>query len=273
MSHKKKERISPLTLQLPCAGVDSHAHLDGSAFDADREEVLERAQVAGVARIGNVFLGVDVYRERREMFAAHPEIFYLLGTHPCDGMQCDAKEIEGMRAAFLEDTRLKAVGEIGLDFYWDDCPKEIQYQAFERQLALARELEKPVVIHCRDAMPETLAFLESRDFAGYPLLWHCFGGDRYLAKRIIRNGWHISIPGPVTFRANTALREALQQIPNDRLLLETDCPYLAPEPWRGTRNEPALTAFTAACIAQEKRMSPEALWRLCGENAYRFFVL
>ena len=115
--------------------------------------------------------------------------------------------------------------------------------------------------------------LEARGFAGYPLLWHCFGGGPALARRILKNGWHISVPGPVTYPANAALREALPLIPAERLLLETDSPYLAPAPWRGRRNEPALTVFTARAVAEARGVAPEELWLTCGENARRFFGL
>ncbi len=155
MSHKKVERIDPLTQALPCVGCDSHAHLDGEEFDADREEVLARARAAGVATIGNIFLHPDTWRQKRAYFAAHPEVFFVLGIHPCDGQQCTPEVMAAIRDAFAGDGRLRAVGEIGLDFYWDDCPKEIQYQALHDQLQLARELEKPVVIHCRNAEAET----------------------------------------------------------------------------------------------------------------------
>lgn len=271
MSHKKVERIDPLTQALPCVGCDSHAHLDGEEFDADREEVLARARAAGVATIGNIFLDPDRWRRRRGYFEAHPEVFFVLGIHPCDGQQCTPEVLADIREAFAVDDRLRAVGEIGLDFYWGDCPKEIQYQVLHDQLQLARELEKPVVIHCRNAEAETLMTLESRGFVGYPLLWHCFGGDADMARRIIRNGWHISIPGPVSYPANKAVREALAVIPDDRLLLETDSPYLSPVPWRGKRNEPAFTVFTVRHMAAARGMEPEELWQLCGDNARRFF--
>ena len=195
----------------------------------------------------------------------------MLGIHPCDGQQCTPEVLADIREAFAVDDRLRAVGEIGLDFYWDDCPKEIQYQVLHDQLQLARELEKPVVIHCRNAEAETLITLESRGFVGYPLLWHCFGGDADMARRIIRNGWHISIPGPVSYPANKAVREALAVIPDDRLLLETDSPYLSPVPWRGKRNEPAFTVFTVRHMAAARGMEPEELWQICGDNARRFF--
>lgn len=273
MGHKKVVRIDPLTMPLPAGGVDSHAHLDGEEFDADREEMLSRAKDCGIAAIGNVFLDPMTFAERSRLFASHPEVFFILGLHPCDGQKCDSNALEVMRDCFAREPRLKAVGEIGLDFHWQDCPRELQFVALEQQIGLARELGKPIVIHCREAEPECLAFLEARNLAGYPLLWHCFGGAPALAKRIVDNGWHLSIPGPVTYPANAAMREAIAMIPADRLLMETDAPYLSPVPWRGQRNEPAYTVFTIRAMAEARQTSPEELWQTCGQNAIRFFGL
>ena len=271
MSHKKVQRTDPLTQSLPPVGVDSHAHLAGSEFDADREEVLARAAACGVARIGNIFLEPAAFAEQKRLFDAHPEVFFVLGIHPCEGQTCDKAALEHMRQAFADEPRLRAVGEIGLDFYWDDCPKELQYQAFLQQLDLARELAKPVVIHCRNAEEETLALLEGRGFADYPLLWHCFGGAPALARRIVRNGWHISIPGPVSYPANAALREAVAVIPDDCLLLETDSPYLPPVPFRGKRNDSAKLPYIAARVAEVKGLETSELARITSENARRLF--
>lgn len=271
MSKKKTPRIDPLSCPLPSGGVDSHAHLDGEEFDADRDAVIERAAAAGVSHIGNIFLDPLVFLERRRLFDAHPGVFFVLGIHPCDGQRCTPEALDAIRAARAAEPRLRAIGEIGLDFHWDDCPREIQYQAFAAQIDLARELALPVVIHCRDAESECLMTLESRKFQGYPLLWHCFGGGPDLARRILNNGWHISIPGPVSYPANSALREAVALIPEDRLLLETDAPYLSPVPWRGTRNESAYTVFTVRHMAEARNADPEHLWRICGDNARRFF--
>ncbi|WP_299395443.1 TatD family hydrolase [uncultured Desulfovibrio sp.] len=271
MSKKKTPRIDPLSCPLPSGGVDSHAHLDGEEFDADRDAVIERAAAAGVSHIGNVFLDPLAFEERRHLFDAHPGVFFILGIHPCDGQRCTPEALDAVRAARAGEPRLRAVGEIGLDFHWDDCPRELQYEAFAAQLDLARELSLPVVIHCRDAEKECLMMLESRHFQEYPLLWHCFGGGPDLAHRILRNGWHISIPGPVSYPANSALREAVALIPDDRLLLETDAPYLSPVPWRGTRNESAYTVFTVRHMAEARNADPERLWLTCGDNARRFF--
>ncbi len=256
----------------PC-GVDSHAHLDSSQFDRDRDEVLARAKECGIAHIGNIFLHPQDLVSRAAYFDAHPEVFFALGIHPCDGDACDESVLTLMRELFLSEPRLKALGEIGLDFYWDECSKEVQMQVFVEQLHLAKELEKPVIIHSRDATDATLALLEKEGFKDYPLLWHCFGGSAKEAKRIVYNGWHVSIPGPVSYPKNTELREAVAIIPADKILMETDCPYLSPQQWRGKRNEPAYTVYTIAAMAEARGMQADALWQLCGENARRFFGL
>lgn len=273
MSKKKSSapKTSPLELALPHCGVDTHAHLDLNHFGDSIEAALSLAHQAGVSHIGNVFLGSHAYHSNAPLFAAHPEVFFILGIHPCEAQDNNPEELALLKAAFQSDERLCAVGEIGLDYYWKDCPHDVQQQTFIDLLRLARTVERPVVIHSRDAHEDTLSILESQGFAGYPLIWHCFGGDSALAARIVNNGWHISIPGPVTYPANTALREAVRHIPLERLLVETDCPYLAPLQWRGQRNEPAFAVFTAACIAAERQMPPAELWEICGDNARKFF--
>lgn len=140
MGNKKTERIDPLSQALPLGGVDSHAHLDGPEFDSDRDAVLARARAAGLSRVGNVFLGPDEFAGRRAFFDAHPEVFFLLGIHPCDGQRCTSASLTAMREAFAAEPRLRAVGEIGLDFHWPDCPREIQFATFAAQLDVAREL-------------------------------------------------------------------------------------------------------------------------------------
>ena len=266
---KKKERELPEALGLPPVGADSHAHLDGRDYDLD--EVLARALACGVRTVGNVFLGPGAYRSGKDLFEGRPGVFFLLGVHPHEAGKMTEDDLADMRAAFLENGRLKAVGEIGLDYYYDFSPRQDQQRWFRRQLALARELDRPVVIHCRDAEDDCLAILDECGFGGRPLLWHCFGLGPDWARLLVERGWHISVPGTVTYARSEALREAVRIIPPDRLLLETDCPYLSPEPYRGKRNEPALLGFTAREIARVRGEGLHALWERCGDNARSFF--
>lgn len=272
MSKKEKVKPEPTELNLPPGGADSHAHLDDEEYASDLPEVLSRALAAGVTCIGNVFTSAKVWQQHKDRLGAFDGIFFQLGIHPCEA-NLWAEEKATVRAALEEDRRIKAVGEIGLDYYWDNQPKALQQEVFIAQLRLAREFDLPVSIHCREAEEDALRILQNENFTGYPLLWHCFGGDKHLAEEILRRGWHISVPGPVTFKKNSALREAVQHIPLNRLHLETDCPYLAPEPWRGKRNEPAFVVFSAAKVAEVKEMPLPELWLSCGENTKAFFGL
>ena len=264
---------SPLELSLPQGGVDTHAHLGMADFSPDLPATLERAFASGLSHIGNVLLSVEEYHQSCRIFADCARIFFILGIHPNESDQYGPDSIPQLRSLIRDDARIRAVGEIGLDFFRDSCTPQTQEKAFRALLRLAREMERPVVIHSRDATAATLAVLEEEKFTGYPLLWHCFGGDTALMEHITRQGWHLSIPGPVGYPGNKALREAVRDAPLERLLLETDAPYLAPLEWRGKRNEPAFTVFTAACIARERGMDAAELWTLCGENARRFFSL
>ncbi len=278
--HKKIERPLPESLALPPSGVDTHAHLDhmsGEDLDlsVDLPGVLERAARSGLSAVGQVFLSPEAYERGRTLFEGAPlDVFFLLAIHPCEAMKCTGTVLDAMRRAFLADEKLRAVGETGLDFYWKDCPSLIQEEAFRLHLRLARETERPVCIHSRDAAKRTLEILEAEGMAGHPLCWHCFSGDAVEhAERIVANGWHVAVGGSVSYPANTALRKSLHSIPQDRLLLETDCPYLAPVPWRGKINEPALSAFTAQAVARELGEDVSAIWTRCGDNARRFFGL
>lgn len=270
MSKKKTQPYFPPPA-LPQTGVESHAHLNSRQFSMDIEDVLERAAQAGVSQIIQVFLSPEAWAAGKDLFADHPEVYFILGIHPTEAMNYTDGTEEGMKRAIDADKRIRGIGEIGLDYYWKDCAPDLQRRAFIRQLSLARKLSLPVIIHCRDAEEDCFSVLESEGFAGYQLLWHCFGGNVLMADRIIANGWHLSVPGPVTFPANDALREAVASVPSDRLLVETDCPYLSPIPFRGKRNEPANLGYTIEAMAKARSMSVEELWTICGDNARRFF--
>ena len=275
MPPKKIHRADPLSLEFPPGGADSHAHLDLFEKRDNLGEVLDRAEACGVSHTGQVFLGPEAYAAGRAAYSGRPGVFFILGIHPNEAMQCTGQALAAMRQAFAQDAKLRALGEIGLDFHWHDCPPLVQEETFHLQLDLAREQGLPVVIHSRSAAPRTLSVLEAEGFAGRPLLWHCFGGTDAvpLLDRFLANGWHVSIPGPVTYPANHSLREAVARIPLNRLLIETDSPYLAPLPWRGKLNEPAFAVFTAQAVAACLKLDPHEVWRLCGANTRSFFDL
>lgn len=276
MGKHKKSTIPappPESFHLPQTGVESHAHLNDRRFQDDFDSVLQRCRDTGLARIGQIFLSADAWEEDSPKFLPHSEFFFALGIHPTEAALYTHKEKERLKAIYAHEPRIKAVGEIGLDYYWKDCPPDVQKKVFAEQLDTACALNLPVVIHCRNAEEDTLKLLEERQFKDYPLLWHCFGGDARLADHILNNGWHISIPGPVTYPSNELLREAVRLIPAERLMMETDSPYLPPMPHRGERNEPAYLAFTIQTMAQSRGVSPEDLWTSCGRTACAFFKL
>lgn len=276
----KKNRPLPQSLGLPFTGADSHAHLDDERLLPDLSGMLERAASSGVSLIVHMFLQHERYASNRDLILnaaaalpKAPDICFVRGLHPEDVLAADEEDWEHLVDAVKNDPLIRAIGEIGLDYHYEEgySPSALQEPWFRRQLRLARELDKPVVIHSREAWDRMFAILDEEDMPGRPLLWHCFGGDAARARQIMERGWHIAFGGAATFKANAEVREALHAVLPERLMLETDCPYLAPEPWRGKTNEPALAVFTAERLAPELAMSTEELWTLAGENARRFF--
>ncbi|WP_462323294.1 TatD family hydrolase [Desulfoplanes sp.] len=268
---KKKQRPMPQSLGLPRTGMDAHAHLDAREFEQDLDGVLSRARESGLDGVATIFLGPKPYMEGAPRFADHRDVVFLMGLHPEGAGTAGPNDIPGMERLFREDPRLRAVGEIGLDYYWDATTKERQKRVFKEQLELARQLGLPVAIHSREAEADTLAILLDMGFHDYPLQWHCFGQSADLARELLSHGWYLSIPGTVTYKKNRVLTEAVRVIPVGRMFVETDCPYLAADPYRGKRNEPALVVFTAQKIAEIKETPVEEIWTACGENARGFF--
>ena len=257
--------------------VDTHAHLDFPQFDADRESVLDRADAAGVGTIVNV--GADLASSQRALAlaASHPRIYAAVGIHPHD-----AKDLDGTTLSELGDLagnpKVVAVGEIGLDYYRDRSPRDVQRWAFQTQLDWAAKLGKPVIIHDRNAHEEILAMLsewapgmKNTELVGRLGVLHTFSGDLTMAQRAIELGFYISISGPVTYRNAHQLPEIVRALPLERLLLETDCPYLTPEPYRGKRNEPAYIRLVGERIAALKGISLLELARVTTANAQRLF--
>ncbi len=268
---RKKSRPVPQDLGMPPGGADSHVHLDFPAFKGKIPQVLDRAKKSGVSTFGQVFLGPSAYLKGRDLFKPFPEVFYILGVHPHEASGFTPETCGDMAAAVKHDQRIRAIGETGFDFFYRHSSEEKQKNAFKAQLELAREMELPVVIHSREAEAETIKILKQTGFKNKKVLWHCFGQGLELGREILDQGWHISIPGSITFPKNALLREALAEIPPGRLLLETDCPFIAPEPYRGKRNEPAFMVFTALAAAEIMDMDAGDLWRQCGDNCRDFF--
>src|SRR5687768_11588995 len=256
---------------------DSHAHIDGSEFDTDREQVIERAHAADVSAILNVGTGdphSGAFERAIELGRSHESIYTAIGTHPHDARLYDDEAEAKVRTLIASGKRVVAWGEIGLDFHYDNSPREVQVAVFKRQLRAARDLNLPVIIHTREAEGETIDILKT-DYDGAPRrgVFHCFSGSADLAKRALEIGFMISFSGIVTFKKAEELRNIARQVPLDRLLIETDCPYLTPVPHRGKRNEPAYVVEVARCLAGLHSIEIDDLGRITTENFMRFFSL
>ncbi|MFP4110045.1 MAG: TatD family hydrolase [Desulfonatronovibrio sp.] len=269
---RKKPRPSPRELNLPSGGADSHTHLDMGELKSSLDQVLARAADCGVSTLGNVFMGPEAYLHGRGMFKNHDQVFFIMGIHPHEAKTFTPGIAAQMIECVKKDEKIKAVGEIGLDFFYKHSSPEKQRHSFQEQLDLAKQLDMPVVIHSRDAYQQTVDILLEMGFRDRPLLWHCFSQGPDQAREIMSYGWKISVPGSVTFKKNIILRQAVEVIHPGHLLLETDCPFLAPEPYRGKENEPALLGFTALKVAEIKDMDLGELWLTCGRNCRDFFL-
>jgi TatD DNase family protein len=252
--------------------IDSHAHLADPAFDVDREETIARARQTGASTI--VCIGESIAAADRAAMIArdHPRFCYhTAGVHPHDAAQFDpARDGDAIRAHMAKGA--VAIGECGLDYHYDHSPREQQRAAFGAQLALARELGRPVVVHTRLAEDDTRAMLREAAEAGVRGVLHCYTGSATLAEDALAGGWFVSFSGIVTFKKWTD-EALLRLVPDDRLLVESDSPYLAPVPHRGRRNEPAWVSFTVARLAAVRGVETAALGAQTAENARRLFGL
>jgi TatD DNase family protein len=259
--------------------IDSHAHLDVSAFDADRDAVIQRAREQGVEIMLEI-AGSDVARGSLpvgvKLAAEYPFIYAAVGLHPHEAsLYDDALELELLACA--QDEKVIGWGEIGLDYHYDHSPRDVQRHVFGRQLELALELKLPAIIHTREAEDDTIDILREawaarggNEIGG---IIHCFTGSQRLAEAALEMGFLISFSGVVTFKKADELRAVARSVPMERLLVETDCPYLAPLPHRGKRNEPAFVRETAARLAELKGVSFEEMARATGESFRRLFRL
>lgn len=254
--------------------VDSHAHIDGPEFDADRAEVIERAHAAGVMTILNVGTGdphSGVFERAIELGRSNASIYTAIGVHPHDARFYDDAAEQRTKELITTGERVVAWGEIGLDFHYDNSPRDVQMDAFRRQLHAAASCGVPVIIHTREAEPETVEILRTEyNSAERRGVFHCFTGSKELAQQALELNFMISFSGIVTFRKAEDLREIAKQIPLENLLIETDCPFLAPVPHRGNRNEPAYVVEVARCIAELRGLAIEEVAHATTENFKRF---
>ncbi len=247
---------------------DTHAHLHFPEFDADREAMLARARAAGVRRMVTIGTDADTTRAAIAVAEHEPDVWATAGVHPHDaGESDDAALAEVERLA--GEPRVVAIGEIGLDFFRNLSPREAQERVFRRFIALARRVRKPVVVHCRDAHAEVLSILSEERVAEVGGIMHCFSGDVEIARRCLDLGLVISLAGPVTYPNARALPDVARFVPADRLVIETDCPFLPPQGYRGKRNEPAYLALTATRVAELRGEALETLARRTSDNARR----
>lgn len=249
---------------------DTHAHLHFPGFDDDRDAVLARARAAGVHRMVTIGTDAETCRAALALAQREPDVWATAGVHPHDAAESDEAalaEVERLAA----DRRVVAIGEIGLDFFRNLSPRETQERVLRRFLALARRLRKPVVLHCRDAHAEILPMLAEEGVAEVGGIMHCFSGDVEIARRCLDLGLLISLAGPVTYPNARALPEVARFVPADRLVIETDCPFLPPQGYRGKRNEPAYLAITATRVAELRGESLDVLAAQTTENARRLF--
>jgi len=257
--------------------IDSHAHIDGPEFDSDRAEVIQRAQSSGVSVILNVGTGDPhggVFERAVELGDKHDCVYTAIGTHPHDARLYDDKAEERIRALVKSSRRIVAWGEIGLDFHYDNSPRETQVAVFRRQLKAARECNLPVIIHTREAEQETIDILRT-ECEGSPLagVLHCFSGTLNLAKQALDLGFLISFSGIITFKKADELRDVARAVPVDRLLIETDCPFLAPIPYRGKRNEPAYVVEVAKSLSGIHGIETEEIARITAANFVSLFKI
>lgn len=250
--------------------IDTHCHLNVSEYFPDPEPFIKAAASVGVRRMVLVTLDVKGGPRAVELAERHEGLFAIVGHHPNYAADYSSDEL-GELERMLKHPKVVALGEIGLDYHWDHASKEQQLAALKDQLDLAASLGKPVVFHCREAYRDLLELLESR--AELPYLFHCFSGDADDAKRALILGGYFGVDGPITYKSKAPFREFLSTLPRDRIVLETDSPYLTPEPHRGKSNQPAYLTFVNEALAKVWNVAAEESARITTSNAERFFRL
>lgn len=249
---------------------DTHTHLNSRQFDEDRQQVIERAVENGISRIINVGFNRETIPTSIELAERYDFIYSTVGWHPTDAIDMKGEDLDWIES-LCSHPKVVAIGEIGLDYYWDTSPKDVQHRVFREQIRLARKVGKPIVIHNRDAHHDVLQILKEEQAAEVGGVMHCFSGSWETAKMCLDMNFYISFGGPVTFKNAKQPKEVLANVPLDRLLIETDAPYLTPHPYRGKRNESAYVRLVAETAAEIKGIELEELARITTDNAVTLF--
>lgn len=252
--------------------IDTHVHLNAHQFEDDVEEVIKRANKAGVTKMIVIGFNRETIQRALELVEEYDCLYAAIGWHPVDAIEMTDEDLIKIEQ-LTNHPKVVALGEIGLDYHWDKSPKHIQEQVFRKQIRLAKKVNLPIIIHNRDATQDVVNILKEENAAEVGGVMHCFSGSVEIARECIDMNFYISLAGPVTFKNAKRPKEVALQIPLEKLLIETDCPYLTPHPYRGKRNEPSYVKLVAEKIAKIKNITYEEVANKTTENARRLFKL
>ena len=248
---------------------DTHAHLDDRAFDEDRESLLAGLKERQVALVMNPGCSLESSRNASAMAEKYPWVYAAVGSHPDAADEVDDSVLETYRELCKLNPKIKAIGEIGLDYHYEDIPRALQLQAFRAQMALAEELGLPAIVHERDAHEDGMAVV--KEFSKVKGVFHCYSGSAEMARQLVELGWYIGFTGVLTFKNARKALDTAASIPLERIVLETDCPYMAPEPFRGRRNDPGYLYRMAEKLAEVRGLPVEEIHRITTENGKRLY--
>lgn len=248
---------------------DTHAHMDDRRFDADREEVLQGLSEKGVALVMNPGCSLESSRNAIALAEKYPFVYAAVGSHPDVADEVNEAVLEEYRKLCKLHPKVKAIGEIGIDYHYEDIPRDLQLKAFRMQMELAREVKLPVIVHEREAHEDGMAIV--REFSDVTGVFHCYSGSAEMAAQLVDKGWYIGFTGVITFKNARKAIETIERIPLERIVLETDCPYMAPEPFRGKRNDPGYMFRMAEKLAEVKGISVEQAQAATLENGKRLY--
>jgi len=248
---------------------DTHAHMDDQAFDSDREQLLASLPSQGLALVMNPGCSLESSRNTDKLSREYGYIYAAVGSHPDAADEVDEAVLEEYRTLCKHNPKIRAIGEIGLDYHYEDIPREIQLKAFRMQMELARELDLPVIVHEREAHEDGMKVVD--EFPGVTGVFHCYSGSAEMAKELVKRGWYIGFTGVLTFKNARKAVEVASSIPLDRIVLETDCPYMAPEPFRGKRNDPGKLYRMAEKLSEIRNLPVEEIHLITTENGKRLY--